>query len=247
MLQVEGLTVADDLGRLALHDAGFVVHQGEVVGVAGVEGSGQRELVEALIGLRRPLRGAIRFGDEAVTGLDVRARRRRGLAYVSADRDEEGACLPASLAENLVAVDVRRSIFQRSGLLRWDVIRRWAAGLLARYEVRGGNAATPAAALSGGNLQRVVVARELHEAPRFLIASHPTRGVDIRGISFIHAQIAAARDAGAAILVVSGELSELLDVADRLLVLFDGRVVADLLAQEATPERLGALMTGLAA
>ena len=246
-LRAEDLAVADDLGAVALRGATFAVRAGEVVGVAGVEGSGQRELVEALVGLRRPLRGGIRLGHESVAGLGVRARRRRGLAYISADRDEEGACQPASLAENLVAGAHRRPPFGRGGLVRWDAVRRWAAGILARFDVRGGGPTTPARALSGGNLQRLVVGRELHQAPRVLVAAHPTRGVDVRGIAFIHAQLAAARDAGAAIVLVSEDLGELIQLADRLLVVFDGRVVAEVAARDATPERVGRLMTGVAA
>lgn len=247
VVAVEKLTVADDRGGIALRDAGFAVRAGEVVGVAGVEGSGQQELVEALVGLRRGERGTIRLHGRVLNGRSVRARRARGVAYIAADRDRDGACRAATLAENLVAVEYRQPAFGRFGVLSWPAIRRWAAALLARFGVAGGGPETPAAAISGGNLQRVAVGRELHRPPTFLVASHPTRGVDVRGTAFVHAQIAAARDAGAAILLVSSELDELLALADRLLVLFDGRLVAELPRAEATPQRLGALMTGLAA
>jgi simple sugar transport system ATP-binding protein len=175
----------------------------------------------------------------------VRQRRDRGLAYVPADRDQEGACLAATLSENLIAGRQRQPRFDHNGILRWGAVRRWASDLLARFDVRGGGPLTVAGALSGGNLQRLVVARELGETPRLLVAAHPTRGVDVRGIAFIHRQLVAARDAGAGILLVSSELDELLALADRLLVLYDGRMVAELTA--ATPEQLGALMTGMAA
>jgi simple sugar transport system ATP-binding protein len=212
--------VADDHGRVALRDAGFAIRAGEIVGLAGVEGSGQQELVEALVGLRRVERGTISLDDTTLNRLTVSERRARGLAFV-----------PAELS--------------RLGVLRWGVIHRWAAALLARFDVRGGGPLSAASALSGGNVQRLVVARELSEPPRLLVAAHPTRGVDVRGIDFIHRQLVAARDAGAAILLVSAELDELLALADRLLVLFDGRIVAELTT--ATPDRLGALMTGMAA
>jgi simple sugar transport system ATP-binding protein len=244
VLRVAGLTAADDHGRVAIRDADFAVRAGEIVGVAGVEGSGQQELVEALVGLRRAERGTIALDGKEVTRLGVRERRSRGLAYVPADRDHEGACLPATLAENLVAGRQRRPEFRNLGFLRWSTIARWAADLLERYEVRGGGPRTAAGSLSGGNLQRVVVARELGETPRLLVAAHPTRGVDVRGIAFIHRQLTAARNAGAAILLVSAELDELLAMADRLLVLYDGRIVAEVTT--ATPEQLGALMTGVA-
>jgi general nucleoside transport system ATP-binding protein len=245
-LRVAGLSVADDHGRIAIRGAAFAVRAREIVGIAGVEGSGQQELVEALVGLRRVERGTIAIDGVTAPGR-VRERRPHGLAYVPADRDQEGACLPATLTENLLAGRQRRPEFRSVGILRWDVIRHWAADLLERFEIRGGGPRTAASSLSGGNLQRVVVARELGETPRLLIAAHPTRGVDVRGAAFIHRQLAAARDAGAAILLVSAELDELLALADRLLVLFDGRIVAELPASAATPDRLGALMTGLAA
>jgi general nucleoside transport system ATP-binding protein len=245
VLRVAGLTAADDHGRVAIRDAGFAVRAGEIVGVAGVEGSGQQELIEALVGLRRVERGTIALEGADVTRLGVKLRRSRGLAYVPADRDHEGACLPATLAENLVAGRQGRSEFRRLGFLRWSEVGSWAAGLLKRFEVRGGGPGAAAGALSGGNLQRVVVARELGETPRLLVAAHPTRGVDVRGIAFIHRQLIAAREAGAAILLVSAELDEVLALADRLLVLYDGRIVAEVTT--ATPEQLGALMTGVAA
>ena len=202
-------------------------------------------MVEALVGLRRVERGTIAI-DGVTTPGRVRERRPHGLAYVPADRDQEGACLPATLTENLLAGRQRRPEFRSVGILRWDVIRHWAADLLERFEIRGGGPRTAASSLSGGNLQRVVVARELGETPACSCRS-PNPRRRCRGAAFIHRQLAAARDAGAAILLVSAELDELLALADRLLVLFDGRIVAELPASAATPDRLGALMTGLAA
>jgi simple sugar transport system ATP-binding protein len=247
VLNVSGLSVADDHGGIAVRGANFAVRAGEIVGVAGVEGSGQRELVESVVGLRRAVRGEVSLDGATATDLDTHQRRARGLAYVPADRDLEGACRAATLTENLLAGRQRQPAFRRLGFLRWRAIDRWAAGLLERYAVRGGGPSTPAGSLSGGNLQRVVVARELGETPRLLVAAHPTRGVDVRGIAFIHRQLLAARAAGAGVLLVSSELDELLALADRLLVLFDGRIVAELPARAATPRRLGALMTGAAA
>jgi ABC-type uncharacterized transport system ATPase subunit len=246
VLSVAGLTVADDDGRIALHDASFHVRAREIVGVAGIEGSGQLELVEALVGLRRIERGTLEIDGRSARTTSVRERRERGLAYIPADRDETGSCLDATLTENLLAGRQRQQPFMRAGLLRWPIVRRWAADLLARFDVRGGGPRSSARSLSGGNLQRTVVARELSETPRLLIAAHPTRGVDIRGIDFIHRQLAAARDAGCAIVLVSSELDELLALADRLVILFNGHLVADLSARTANAERLGTLMTGMA-
>jgi ABC-type uncharacterized transport system ATPase subunit len=247
ILEVEGLTVADDHGTVRLRDANLTLHRAEIVGVAGLEGNGQRELVEALIGLRRPVRGSIRLAGRPIEGLDVRSRRRLGLAYISEDRDTEGACLPATLADNVVAVRHAEPPFARRGWRRTGAVNTLTRTVLERFGVEGGGPPTPARALSGGNLQRLVVGRELHEPPLVLVAAHPTRGVDVRGTDFIRRRLETTRDGGTAILLVSEELSELIELADRLVVLFDGRIVGTLSAREATPERLGALMTGLVA
>jgi simple sugar transport system ATP-binding protein len=247
VLEVQHLVVADDQGALSVRDVSFTVHQGETVGLAGVEGNGQRELVQALVGLREPLGGSICLRGQPVEQSSVRTRRRLGLNYISEDRDQEGASLDASLADNLIAVDYDRPPLSRAGQLRRGAIRRFAQDILRRFDVRGGGPEAVARSLSGGNLQRLVVGREMHDAPVVLVASHPTRGVDVRGIAFIHDQLEAARSRGTAILLVSEELSELMELCDRLLVMFDGRVVAALATREVTPERLGALMTGAAA
>jgi ABC-type uncharacterized transport system ATPase subunit len=246
-LEVRNLSVTDDLGRIAVRDVSFLVRSGEIVGLAGVEGNGQRELIQSLVGLRSPLHGFIYLQGRYLNTLNVRDRRRLGLAYISEDRDTEGACLTASLAENLMAVRYNRPPLSQHGQLRWRSIKHFARQILERFGVLGGTPETQAANLSGGNLQRLVVGREMHEVPAMLVAAHPTRGVDVRGTIFIHKQILAARDVGAGILLVSEELSELTALCDRLLVIFNGQIVADLPTDEATPERLGPLMTGVAA
>ncbi len=247
ILEVLGVTVADDRGTVKLRDANLTLHRAEIVGIAGLEGNGQRELVEALVGLRRPLRGSIRLAGRSIEGLGVRSRRRLGLAYISEDRDAEGACLPATLADNVVAVDHAQPPFARLGWRQAGAVNALARTVIERFGVASGSPTTPARALSGGNLQRLVVGRELREPRLVLIAAHPTRGVDVRGTDFIRRQLEAAREGGTAVLLVSEELNELIELADRLVVLFDGRIVGTLAAFEATPERLGALMTGLAA
>lgn len=246
-LVLSRLSVADDLGNVAVRDATFVLHRGEVLGLAGVEGNGQRELVQALVGLRPALRGSISLCGHRIDNLSVHDRRRLGLAYISEDRDAEGASPDSSLADNLMANEYDRPPLSQNGQLRPGMIERFARRIIERFEVRGGGPKALARALSGGNLQRLVVGREMHDAPAVLVASNPTRGVDVRGIAFIHERIMAARDVGAAVLLVSEELSELIALCDRLLVIFDGRIVADLPARTATPERLGSLMTGVAA
>ena len=246
VIDVEGLSVCDDLGSLSLREATFTIHAGEIVGVAGLEGSGQRELVETLLGLRHPVAGNIRLHGRPVAGTSVWNRRKRGIAFISEDRDGEGACLPATLAENVFPLARYDPDLARGGRLRISAIAAFARSVLARFNVRGAAPNSPARSLSGGNLQRLVLGREIRKTPRLLLASHPTRGVDVRGIAFIHEQLTQARAAGAATLLISEELSELIELSDRLLVIFEGRIVADLPAAQATPERLGLLMTGAA-
>ena len=246
VLEVDRLSICDDLGNLTLRQASFSIHAGEIVGLAGIEGSGQRELVEALVGLRRPVTGTINLRGRPVVTASVWERRKRGVAYISEDRDAEGACLPASLAENIFPIERDNPTLARAGRLNLAAIARFARSILSRFDVRGGGPQSPARALSGGNLQRLVLGREMQRTPTLLIAAHPTRGVDVRGITFIHQQLAESRAGGAAMLLISEELGELIELSDRLLVIFEGRITANLAAGEATPERLGLLMTGAA-
>ena len=246
VIDVQGLSVCDDLGTLSLREATFTVHAGEIVGVAGIEGSGQRELVEALLGVRQPVAGTIRLRGRPLQRASVWDRRKRGVAFISEDRDGEGACLAATLAENVLPLERHDPGLAGGGRLRISAIAAFARSVLTRFDVRGAGPQSPARALSGGNLQRLVLGREIHKTPTLLLAAHPTRGVDVRGIAFIHEQLAQARKAGAATLLISEELSELIELSDRLLVIFEGRLVADLPAAEVSPERLGLLMTGAA-
>jgi general nucleoside transport system ATP-binding protein len=246
-LEVSDLGATGDLGAIALREVSFTLAAGEILGVAGVEGNGQRELVEVLVGTRPARTGTASLAGRSCLGYSVRRRRRLGLAYIPSDRDREGASLDSTLVENVVAADYDRPPFSRRGWLRLGAMTAFARSLLERFEVRAGGPAAPARSLSGGNLQRLIVARELHEPPSVLIASHPTRGVDLRGIDFIHRQLVAARRAGAGVLLISEDISEILELSDRVMVLFEGRVVALLKAAEVTPELLGSMMTGVAA
>src|SRR2546430_9540022 len=246
VIEIDRLSVCDDLGALGFREATFSVHAGEIVGVAGTEGTGQRELVEAVLGLRNPVAGSIRLHGQPVAGTSVWDRRKRGIAFISEDRDGEGACLPATLAENVFPLARYDPDLARGGRLRTSAIAAFARSVLSRFNVRGAAPNSPARSLSGGNLQRLVLGREIRKTPRLLLAAHPTRGVDVRGIAFIHEQLTQARAAGAATLLISEELSELVELSDRLLVIFEGRIVADLPAAEATPNRSVRLMTGAA-
>ncbi|MER5177295.1 ABC transporter ATP-binding protein [Streptomyces sp. NPDC002896] len=224
-LQVRDVQYAAPTGQ-SLHGIEFDVAAGEIVGLAGIEGNGQTELAEILAGLRRPTSGAIRVGGIDTAGLDVAGHRRAGIGYVPEDRLRNGAALDESIADNLVVDRHDRAPLARRGLLRPRAVRDHAERLIEDYAIRTPDASVPVRALSGGNMQKVIVARELSAHPRLLIASQVTRGVDIGAMRFMYERLVEARDAGAGVLLISADLTELLALADRLLVIKDGRLVA---------------------
>jgi len=244
VLEVRGLGVADDRGLPAVRDVSFTVRGGEVVGVAGVDGNGQRELIEAVVGLRRPREGTIALSGRDITRMGAREAIAAGVSHVPEDRHRRGLVLEFDVAGNLILGDHRRPPFARRGVLQAAAIADNARRRIEEYDVRTPSARTPAGNLSGGNQQKVVLARELGRKPKLLVAAQPTRGLDVGAIEFVHRRILAARDAGTAVLLVSLELEEILALADRILVLFGGRVVSEVPAAEATAEGLGLLMTG---
>ncbi|MEU9900013.1 ABC transporter ATP-binding protein [Streptomyces phaeochromogenes] len=210
----------------SLHGLDFDVAAGEIVGVAGIEGNGQSELAEILAGLRRVTAGTIHVGGTDTAGLDVAGHRRAGIGYVPEDRLHNGAALDASIADNLVVDRHDRPPLARRGVLHPGAVRAHAERLIDQYAIRTPDPSVPVRALSGGNMQKVIVARELSAGPRLLIASQVTRGVDIGAMRFMYERLVAARDTGAAVLLISADLTELLALSDRLLVLKDGRLVA---------------------
>ena len=243
LLVVEGLCVQRPRGTVrAISEVGFALRGGEILGIAGVEGNGQTELIEALAGLRPLAAGSIRLGGRDITGLTVREREAAGLAHIPEDRHRRGLILDYSLAENLVLG--RQDLFTRHGLLDRDRLLDNARRQIAAFDVRPTDPELPARALSGGNQQKIVIAREMGHGFRVLLAAQPTRGVDVGAIEFIHAQLRAARAAGKAVLLVSSELTEVLALADRVAVLFCGRMVALLDRAAASAEVLGPYMTG---
>jgi general nucleoside transport system ATP-binding protein len=243
-LTVEGLTARSDQGVQALRGLSFELRSGEILGVAGVEGNGQSELVEVLAGTRQPTGGKVVLGGRDITGLGARATRSAGIAHIPEDRRGAGLVLNYSVADNLILGRQRSPQFAWRGIvLRLGEIAAWAKRLIAEFDIRTQSGDTPARALSGGNQQKVIVAREMASQPRVLLASQPTRGVDIGAIEFIHRRIVAQRDEGAAVLLVSAELDEILSLSDRIAVMYEGRIVS--IEPANTPEeRLGLLMTG---
>jgi simple sugar transport system ATP-binding protein len=222
------------------------VAPGEILGLAGVEGNGQTELIEALAGLARPTRGRIVLAGRDVTALGVRDRADAGLSHVPEDRHRRGLVLDYAIADNLVLGLQHR--FTRGAALDRARIAENARQRIAEFDIRPADAALPARALSGGNQQKIVVAREMTGRDyHVLLAAQPTRGVDVGAIEFIHDRLRAARDAGKAIVLVSADLAEVLALADRVAVMYRGRLAVVLPRGEATAESLGPYMTGAAA
>src|SRR5215218_5090981 len=243
ILTVENLAVLDERGLPAVRDVSFRVRAGEIVGIAGVDGNGQSELIDALTGLRKPSAGRVLVGDRDVTAHNARQHLDEGLGHIPEDRHLRGLVLDFSLAENLALHDYEKEPFAKLGWLRPGRMIAWARGLLQEFDVRGGGPRTRAAALSGGNQQKVVVAREVARDPRALIAAQPTRGLDVGAIEFVHRRLVEERDEGRAVLLISLELDEVLSLSDRILVLYEGQIVGEY-GPDVSEEELGIAMTG---
>jgi simple sugar transport system ATP-binding protein len=243
VLEIAGLSVRDDRGHLAVRDLDLVVHAGEIVAVAGVQGNGQTELVEAITGLRRPAGGSIRIGGREVPA-DPRRIFEAGVAHVPEDRLEEGLVPAFTIAENLVLNTYYLKPFADGVRLHRDAILATATELVGQFDVRTPSVFNEAANLSGGNQQKVIVAREFSRPIKLLVAAQPTRGLDVGSIEYIHRRVVEKRDEGAAVLIVSTELDEVMALGDRIAVMYQGRIVAILDPAEATPERLGLYMGG---
>jgi simple sugar transport system ATP-binding protein len=245
-LHVQGVSADDERGLPALRELDFDVRSGEIVGLAGVEGNGQHELLEVLLGLRRISQGKITIGGIDCTHLNGRERRERGLALIPEDRGAEGLSSQLTIWENMAATCYYRPPYSHWQVLSVGRIQREAQQLMTRFDVRANDPKTSVRTLSGGNAQKVVIARELATKPDVLIAAQPTRGLDIAATRFVHEQLIVLRDQGVALLLISADLDELFVLSDRFVVLFQGQVVGALSSQEATRERLGLLMMGRA-
>lgn len=246
VLDVSDLVVNDDRDHVAVGSVSLTVRAGEIVGVAGVQGNGQRELVEALTGLRPVESGRITIDGIDTTQFSPRKITELGVAHIPEDREKHGLVMSYSLADNMVLNNYYLEPFAKRFVIDQDAINAQGAELVEAFDVRTPSAQTSAGKLSGGNKQKVIVAREFSRPTKLLIAAQPTRGIDVGSIEFIHNQIVAQRDRGVAVLVVSAELDEVLGLADRVLVMFDGHIVASLPVAEATRERVGLLMAGSA-
>ena len=243
LLEVRDLEVSDDRGLPAVAGVSFDVRAGEIVGLAGVEGNGQSELIEALTGLRRAHGGTVRAAGRDVTSADARTTIDAGVGCIAEDRHRRGLVLQFDLAENLSLHEYRKPSLSSRGWLSPKKMAARARTLLEEYDVRGGDCDTPAASLSGGNQQKVVIARELSADPQVLIAAQPTRGLDVGAIEFVHRRLIEERDEGRAILLVSAELEEIRSLSDRVLVIYEGEIVAEL-PPSSSEEEFGVAMTG---
>ena len=244
ILSVDQIHAVDSSGRTLVDHVSFDVHAGEIVGVAGVQGNGQTELVEALTGLRDVITGSIHLGGEDITHATPRDVHRAGVAHIPEDRQRAGLVGDFSVAENMVLTRYHDDGFSTGIKMDWPKARAVAADLVEQYDVRTPSIQTAAGTLSGGNQQKVIVARELSRDLELVIASQPTRGVDVGSIEYIHAQVVKARDEGAAVLVVSTELDEVMALSDRVIVMFRGRIVANLRRDETEHNDIGLYMAG---
>jgi simple sugar transport system ATP-binding protein len=245
VLSVKDLRVRGDRGNFALDGLSLELRRGEIVGLAGVSGNGQRELADALAGLRPVESGSATFDGARIDNQRPHEIIARGMGYVPEDRHHEGIVPSFSVQENLALKGFGAMPFSRGGWLRLGELARNAAELKQRFDIRCSSTSVAAGSLSGGNIQKVILARELSRKPKAMVAVYPTRGVDMGAAEFIHRQLLALREAGAGILLVSEELEEILNLSDRVAVIFKGRILEVLSAREATRDRLGLAMAGV--
>lgn len=244
VFRAEKLSAQNDRRLTAVNGVSFQVRRGEVVGVAGVDGNGQTELVEVLTGMRKQTGGHIFLNQQDITTHSCLQRRRLGVAHIPADRMVFGINKKCSVEDNLILSVYNSSSFCRFGMMLFQKLRAYAEDLVERFKISAASLETLVGNMSGGNMQKVVVARELSNDPQFLIASQPTRGVDVGAIEFIHNQIISLRDAGKGILLISMELDEVLSLSDRVLVLYEGEIVAEFENKDLNELEVGLYMTG---
>jgi len=245
VLSIEGLSVRNPKGLLGVKDVSLEVRSGEILGICGIDGNGQTELVKAITGLAPIEAGSVHLGGKDLAKLPIKARLDEGLGHIPEDRHRHGLILDFRLDENFVVHDYMRPPFARAGVLDASAIAGNADRLIEEFDVRcGQGGATPTRAMSGGNQQKAIVAREIDRSPAALVVAQPTRGLDVGAIEYIHKRLIAERDAGKAILLVSLELDEILDVSDRIAVIYGGEIVGLLEASKTDENELGLLMAG---
>ena len=246
MLEVKDLNVRNNKGVLGVKDFSLAIRSGEIVGIAGVDGNGQTELVEAITGLRKIESGSVLCKGEDITSLSIKERNYRGLGHIPEDRQKRGLVLGAPLTTNMVIKDFDRPPFSRKGLLNQEAIREYSASIVKEFDVRSGEGIDSLAGkLSGGNQQKAIIGREVTKDPDVLIAVQPTRGLDVGAIEFIHKALVTQRDKGKAVLLVSFELDEIFNLSDRIAVINAGRLVDIVKTEDTDVHKVGLMMAGI--
>ncbi len=245
IISIEDLVVADVYRNVVVDNVSLNVRSGEIFGIAGVQGNGQTELVEAITGLRKPEGGRITLLGQDITKATPRKITELGSAHVPEDRQADGLVLPFPTAENLVLCTYYKEPFSKGAILQYQTILNHAKQLISDFDIRTPGALTPVGTLSGGNQQKVIIARELSRPIQFLMASQPTRGLDVGSIEYIHSRIVQKRDEGCAVLLVSPELDEIMQLSDRIAVMYRGEILAVVDSKFATKEQIGLLMAGV--
>ncbi|MBR3061747.1 MAG: ABC transporter ATP-binding protein, partial [Exiguobacterium sp.] len=244
VLDIQNLVVKDSRGLKAVEGLDLQIRAGEVLGIAGIDGNGQTELIEAISGLKKPESGKVLLNGKDVTGHTPRKMTEAGIGHIPQDRHKHGLILDYSIRDNMVLQTYYKEPFSKRGLMNYKAVAEKAKALIEKFDVRTPSIDVPARALSGGNQQKAIIAREVDRSPDLLIAAQPTRGLDVGAIEFIHEQLIKEREKGRAVLLISFELDEILHVSDRIAVLYEGKIVGIRDPKETTEQELGFLMAG---
>jgi simple sugar transport system ATP-binding protein len=244
-LALEDVWADNDLGTPGLKGISFDIRAGEILGVAGVSGNGQRELAQAINGLRPITKGSLRVGEKDITGVSPAEVISQGLSYIPEERMEDGMIKEFTVAENLILREVNKQPFSRAGFLNFRAISRQSKELIERFNVKTPSQDTPVKNLSGGNIQKLLLARELSRNPKVVVAAQPTRGLDIGATEYVHQVLMDQRAEGIAILLISEDLDEILALSDRIIVIYEGEIMGEVIGGQASPEELGLMMAGV--
>jgi simple sugar transport system ATP-binding protein len=245
ILKVENLNLQGATEKPIIHDVSFEVKAGEIFCVAGIEGNGQTELVELIAGLKKPTSGKISLLDQDIQHLSIRERTEAGIGHIPEDRHKHGLVLEYSVEENMILQTYYQEPISKNGIIDKTEMRKLSDMLIEKFDVRSGKGSeTTARSMSGGNQQKAIIAREIYRSPALLIAVQPTRGLDVGAIEYIHKALIAERDAGKAVLLVSLELDEVLDVADRIAVMYEGEIMDTVFSNATNENELGLMMAG---
>ena len=245
-MEVNNLWYFDGDGVAKVQDLSFQIRAGEILGIGGVEGNGQTELLDLLIGMKKPSYGILKLNGEDITDLSIKQRRDAGIGYISEDRMSTGLALDGDLEENLICGRETRKPFSKYGFLRQKKISEYAGKMTEDFDIRGVHKTKPVRSLSGGNMQKIVLAREISRMPQVLIAAQPTRGLDIGAINFVRNQLLEQKGQSTAIILVSADLEELMSLSDRMIIMYEGGISGEVLDVDAVSEEdIGLLMGGV--